>query len=191
MEAGSKNEQNIRSMLPSFLRRECDIIILSAREYDLTEMREQAYSLATSPHMIGAIMLKFNLVNNTIAKETSNFSEVIAFEFKTFSGLESLNKAEELAEKYEKYKKVSVCMHISSERDSREGNLLVSEDAVDKECLKIFRDSVPWAECRYKLLPHAAVLNSSVMFVTFSRAEILYIAQAKVSPLLLKAPQKP
>ncbi len=74
-----------------------------------------------------------------------------------FREFEYLNKAEAFAEKYGKYKQLSVRMRASADQENSEGNTLVLRDVVE-ESLEIFREMIPWTEYTYQLL-HIAALS--------------------------------
>ena len=139
-------------------------------------MRNQACPLATSLDVLGVIMKARSGISDAIQAENST-AAVIAFEFKAFSSLESINKAGAVEEKYGKYKRVTLFIRVHAENENSEGHVFLSLEIFDETSLKTFEDLVPWSEYRYQILHHSTVLNSPIMFVATSRAEMLYVAQ--------------
>lgn len=186
MENGTYNEARIQLALPYFFYVHADIVLLCAREYGLVSRRTTctfAENIATSPDMVGAFTEDAKAIKSlgVDAAECdyeldSNIVHPAVFEFKTFSGSESIQKISDIEHQRGKY--IDVYLLPSRAGDERDSPDELS-DVLHLSSIQAFADVVPWDNYRYQLLHHALVFQCDVFFVACLPNEISYIVRIR------------
>lgn len=108
MQIGSRNEDLIRKTVTKFLEKHGNLHSIEAREYGLIKRKSSsATRIATSPDMIGAVLIStVKSPNENLLQDNQTLP--VVYEFKTFSSLDTLPTASQIAETHGRHITVHV-----------------------------------------------------------------------------------